>query len=98
MDWHGGSAVADKLKELREYLYNYFGTLNEVSMLGYGTSEIPAKPEVLIRDEQCQALGLPLVAGGVIDQPYIWMQELAVLREVQAVFRAMEAKNQQQPE
>jgi len=97
VDWPGGSTLAEKLDELRNYLLDYYGSLNEYLTSGNLTNVvIPEKPEALLRDEQCQALGLPLVAGGVLDQPYIWMQELGIIREIQAIFRALEEKNKAQ--
>jgi hypothetical protein len=94
VDWLGGSAIAKKLEELRDYLLDYYGSINEQMVSGGLTGvEIPEKPEALLRDEQCKELGLPLVAGGVLDQPYIWMQEVGVIREVQAIFRVLEEKN-----
>jgi hypothetical protein len=37
------------------------------------------KPEPLIRYEMAKSLGVPYVAGGLMDQPYIWMQEHAAI-------------------
>jgi len=92
----GGSLLTEKLEELQNYLYNYLGSINELKLGGGLTGvKIPDKPEALLREEQCQALGLPLVAGGVMDQPYIWMQELAVIRDAVALFEALEKRNQQ---
>lgn len=33
--------------------------------------------------------GLPLVAGGVMDQPHIWLEQLGVIRNVINLFDAM---------
>jgi hypothetical protein len=51
--------------------------------------KIPEKPEALILTEQCQDLGLPLVQGGVEDQPYIWMKEYAICIQTKALFDAI---------
>jgi hypothetical protein len=42
-------------------------------------AEIPEKPEAQLLLEMIQTTGLPLVDGGLIDQPHIWLQELAVV-------------------
>jgi len=52
-------------------------------------TKIPDKPEALILTEQCQDLGLPLVQGGVEDQPYIWMREYALCVQTKALFEAI---------
>jgi hypothetical protein len=76
----GGRYVGGKLKELEDALLEYFGALN---MLQEGMKvDIPEKPEALEKYEQCLELGLPLVAGGLQDQPHIWLLEIGVIRNV----------------
>lgn len=36
-------------------------------------------PESLVRYLQRKEIGIPYVDGGVLDQPYIWMQEDGVI-------------------
>lgn len=91
MERAGGIAVSELLSNLEADLRDYYGALNEIKM-GL-KAKLPPKPEALIRYEQCQALGLPLVSGGVIDQPYLWLQELAVVIEQDNLFRILEARN-----
>ena len=76
----GGRIVEGKLKELEDALLEYFGAMN---MLQEGMSvPIPEKPVALEKYEQCLALGLPLVAGGLQSQPHIWLLEIGVIKNV----------------
>lgn len=87
----GGRLVGEKLDELREALYNYYGTLNEIAMMAeIGQTSTPKqidKPEALIYWQQCQALNTNLCSGGLLDQPFIWLMEVAVIREVEISMR-----------
>jgi hypothetical protein len=69
---------------LQNYLFNYYGLLNEQAA-GL-TVEMPEKAEAVILWEQCEALGSGIYDGGVIDQPYIFMQEVAVIRNTNELF------------
>ena len=55
--------------------------------------KIPEKPEALEKFEQCEALGLPLVAGGLQDQPHIWLMEIGVILNVRNVFSLANERN-----
>ena len=55
---------------------------------------IPDKPEALILYEQTRTLGVPLFAGGVVDQPHIWMQAYKVIDDTVKVFEALERANE----
>lgn len=89
----GGSRITGGLEALRSALYDYYGAINELKTLSEAqpnlasTVKIPQKPEALILWEQCQALGLPLVDGGLEDQPHIWIEEVAVIRDAQQEFQ-----------
>jgi hypothetical protein len=72
--------ISGGLDKLDNALDNYFGALNEHST-GMGSGSIPEKPDALVLMEQSQALGLPFVGNSVIDQPYIWLQEVATVIE-----------------
>lgn len=79
----GGRIVGGKLKELENALVEYYGAMN---MLQEGMNvPIPEKPVALEKYEQCLALGLPLVAGGLQSQPHIWLLEVGVIRNVQMI-------------
>jgi hypothetical protein len=57
---------------------------------------MPDKPEALEKLEQCEALGIPLVSGGVMDQPHIWLMEVGVVVKMRATFAMIEAASQAQ--
>lgn len=91
----GGSRVEGGLEELRQALYNYYGAISELKTLAESDPslasqvEIPEKPEALVLWEQCQANGIPLVSGGLLDQPHIWLEEQAVVISTQRQFDAI---------
>ncbi|MGC9423767.1 hypothetical protein [Vibrio sp.] len=57
---------------------------------------MPPRPKALVDFERCQDLNLPLVDGGVMAQPYIWLQEVATIIEQKALFEALRKKNEEQ--
>jgi len=82
----GTELVEQNLEELRLELQNYFGLLNEIMLMntvaaGSNSSKKPIKPEALWLYEQCKQTGLPLVSGGVLDQPHIWLQEYMICEQ-----------------
>ena len=74
----GGIILSERLKELEAALGEYYGALNELKM-GLKPKKMPSKPQALLEYQRCKALGIPLVSGGVRDQPHVWLQELAVI-------------------
>ena len=97
MESGGGRKLEGKLGEIREALEAYYGALNELKM-GHSALkvEIPEKPAVLKKWQTCQTLNLPFMPGGLVDQPYLWLLEVQLIKEVQAEFDALEAINAQQ--
>lgn len=91
----GGSKLEGELEDLRKELENYYGSLNEVKM-GL-TTKVPEPPEALVRWRQCQLTGLPLVAGGLMDQPHIWLMELSVVLEVSTLFEKANKEPAKEP-
>jgi hypothetical protein len=90
----GGSFVAGKLEELEKALVDYYGAINE---LREGLNvPVPEMPEALEKLEQCEALGIPLVGGGVMDQPHIWLLEIGVIYSVKRTYAMVEQASQQQ--
>ena len=43
--------------------------------------EIPELPEAVVYWQRIKATGLPLVQGGVINQPHIFLEEMRVVSE-----------------
>jgi hypothetical protein len=76
---------------LREELENYFGMVNEIRM-GLSVTPVPKPPE-LIMYEQVVGMGIPLLAGGVMDQPHIWLMQYALIRNVKDMFDAIASAN-----
>ena len=93
----GGSGVAEGIKALREALKEYFGVLSSIKD-GLPVKAVPEKPEALIKYDQCKAMGIPLVEGGLRDQPHIWLYEYAICqqeRELHTLYeRARQNDNQ----
>lgn len=73
----GGSALARGLELLEVALQDYFGTLNEIEQ-GLNV-DVPVKPEALVYWEMMQFSNLPVVSGGLIDQPHIFQREMIIV-------------------
>lgn len=89
-----GVELSERLEVLESSLREYYGALNEVKM-GL-KAKMPPKPKALITYEQCLDLGLPLADGGVLNQPYIWLQEVATIIEQKTLFEILEKRQQEQ--
>jgi hypothetical protein len=85
-------SLVEGLELLRSTLYEYYGTLNEIAK-GLKPAVIIEKPEALVLYEQIKSTGVLLCAGGLLDQPYIFMMEYAVCSEVDTVFTAVRNRN-----
>lgn len=89
MGFGGGSRVAEQLEALREEIRDYYGALNEIKAGLHPT--IPEKPTALRLYEQCKEMGISLVAGGLLDQPHIWLREYAICLQETQLWQAMNA-------
>lgn len=91
MEWSaGGSKLEEGLQALQVALQDYYGALNELAMGHPGMNvKIPEKPEALVLYQQCEKLGLPLVSGGLMAQPFIWLQEVAVIVDTKTLYEAL---------
>lgn len=92
----GGSALEGELQKLAEDIDEYRGALNEVRLGARSAAKLPEKPEVLILYEQIKELGIPLVDGGLIDQPHIFMEQYAVCANRLAMWDMIDARAQAQ--
>lgn len=89
MEWRiGGRFVRDTLKTLRTELEDHLGSINELKN-GLRKDVLP-KPETLRRYELVKSTGLPLIAGGLLDQPHIWIMQWEVIEAVLEIFKAQE--------
>lgn len=65
------------------------------------SKDVMDKPEALERYQMSKSLGVPYVAGGLLDQPWIWVQEHGVietfLQEWDAVEKSQVQAIKQQP-
>lgn len=92
MENGGGRVLRGKLDELFMEVLNYYGLLNALSM---GTSKtVPEKPEILAYYDQIRELNTLLLAGGLLDQPYIFMQEISVVIRAKKHFNAIQKAQQ----
>jgi len=82
----GGRLIALKLGQLCEALEEYYGLLNERKMGMNMKGRSIEKPEALIKLEMCEKMKLPLVAGGLMDQPHIWLLEVGQVMETRMIF------------
>lgn len=87
----GGSVLAGILDKLSTEIDEYLGALNEVKA-GLGT-RLPEKPTALILYEQTKEMGIPLVAGGVEDQPHIWLEMYAICMQKTKLWETIEENN-----
>lgn len=60
--------------------------------------DVAEKPYELKKYEQMKETGLPLVAGGVQDQPHIWLAMLGTIRNTLKIFAATNRTPEQQSE
>lgn len=94
MEKPGGKLVAEILDETRDEVREYFGAMNEVR-LG-ARSKVPPKPDKLRVYEAVKESGLPILAGGFMDQPYIWMDIFEVISQEKMLQEMLEAASNKQ--
>lgn len=83
--------VSAKLDELRTTLWNYFGQQNEIQAGSKPKpDEVIEKPAALVRYEMSKSLGIPYLSGGLMDQPYMWVQEHAVINNFLAEWKVVQ--------
>lgn len=88
----GGRWLAHYLRELQQQLWDYFGQLNEISLgLKPKPEDRIEKPQALVRYELTKELVVPYVAGGLQDQPFIWIKEHSVIRQFLQEWGAVQA-------
>jgi hypothetical protein len=85
----GIDELNEALGKLREELQEYYGALEGLK-IGFQTA-IPDKPDALILCDQIKEMGIPLVAGGLMDQPYIWLLEYRICMEEKEIYNSTPA-------
>jgi hypothetical protein len=81
------------LSQLELELDEYFGGINEIKA-GLMPEKLPEKPVAYIFYEQCKELNLPLIEGGIMDQPHIWLMQWAVCMQREALWRSIDERSQ----
>ena len=88
--------LSHEMEELKAILWDYYGQLNELRLnIKIKPEDRVWKPEALIRYDQARDLGIPYVAGGLMDQPYYWMQEHGIIAQFLREWKAVEAMQSQ---
>lgn len=64
--------------------------------MGTGAKPV-SKPTALIYYEMTIELGIPLVDGGIMDQPHIWLQMIGVIKHRESIWRNLIDNATQQP-
>lgn len=89
----GKIALAQKLDALARAVEDFEGALNQKAM--NLPVEIPEKPEAMILDEQIRSSGLPLLPGGVMDQPWITMKEIQTVRNMRELYAVLRKQQEE---
>lgn len=74
-------------------MLDYYGHLNEVK--AGARSDIPVKPDILFAVETCREQHIPMVPGGLVDQPVIWMEQYKAVVEIIRLFEDIDKANAQ---
>jgi hypothetical protein len=76
--------LSDHYEDMARELEEYYGALAE---LRAGLSvPLPQTPEILQYLEMCESNHIPLVAGGLLDQPHIFLIEANIARSKRELF------------
>ena len=88
MERIGEIEAGNILEQIRTEIEEYYFGYNEVKM---NVRNIPPqKPDILVTYEMCVKQRLPLVAGGLLDQPHFWLLECEEI--VQTIERLKDQK------
>lgn len=63
--------------------------------MGARTGDLPEKPEELRLYELAKKTGLPLVAGGLLDQPHMWLDAIELIESIQKIYTLQAQTNAQ---
>lgn len=63
--------------------------LNQIRAgLPLSQEDIFQKPQELILYEECREFGLPIWPGGLVDQPYLWLEMYQKIKQTLKLFQA----------
>lgn len=79
MECLGGITYLERLDNIKLQIREYYGELNELK-LG-ATRKVPTKPSFLSAYEMINKLRIPLVDGGLMDQPSLWLLEYEIIEQ-----------------
>lgn len=83
----GGIILGELIEDLENRIDEYFGSVNEIRL---GFRKVAAdKPPELILYEQLIELQIPLIEGGLMDQPHIWIIQYATCKNRTAMWRSI---------
>jgi hypothetical protein len=88
----GGRLLRDILETLRKELEDYFGSINELKQ--QLRKDLLPKPAALEWYELVKSTGLPLVEGGLLDQPHIWLFQWELVDSVATMYAEVDQMNQ----
>jgi hypothetical protein len=100
----GGRLISEALENLKLEIDEYYAKLNEIKNVSlknpYAKIEIPDLPEALELYEMCTEMHIPLVDGGLLDQPNIWLLEYGICKKRKEIWKQLNindnAPNQKQ--
>ena len=61
--------------------------------MGVFVGEFPDKPEELRLYELTEKTGLPLVAGGLLDQPHMWLDAIEMIGSIRKIYEIQAETN-----
>ena len=94
MGWPPGiKRVNESLEELRNYLLDFYGKINEVKAGAASTKDLLEEPEAVALYRKCKSMNTLLVSGGLLDQPHIWLLEWNIVENQKTLFDNLAAAN-----
>jgi hypothetical protein len=77
----------ERLDNIRLEIQEYYGAINELK--AHATSKVPMKPGYLEAYEMIKEMRIPLVTGGLIDQPHLWLLEYQTIDQTVKLMEAL---------
>lgn len=87
----GGRLIKDILEKQTEQINDYFGSINELRAGVIPIEKVPNKPGILAAVELIESTGLPLWAGGLMDQPHIFLMQQEMVLGLKDLWDAINA-------